>query len=193
MSSLISSVRGTLEGTGPDWADVAIGGVTLRVSVPAPSVEALGQIGSPVSLFTSLQVRAESLNLYGFDTPEGRQTFETLIGISGIGPRVALSILSTFRPEALAAAVDSGDVKSFTVVPGVGRKTASRILLELKGKLVLDWNIGSVSTLDSDALDALTALGYSPVEAREALSALPKDGNSATEDKVRMALQQLAG
>ena len=138
-------------------------------------------------------MRAESLNLYGFDTPEGRQTFETLIGISGIGPRVALSILSTFRPEALAAAVDSGDIKSFTVVPGVGRKTASRILLELKGKLELDWNIGSVSTLDSDALDALTALGYSPVEAREALSALPKDGNSATEDKVRMALQQLAG
>ena len=193
MSSLISSVRGTLEGTGPDWADVAIGGVTLRVSAPAPSVEALGQTGSPVSLFTSLQVRADSLSLYGFDTPEARQTFETLIGISGIGPRVALSILSTFRPEALAAAVDSGDVKSFTIVPGVGSRTASRILLELKGKLELDWNTGSVSKLDSDALDALTALGYSPVEAREALSALPEDGNSATEDKVRMALQQLAG
>ena len=193
MPSLISSVRGTLEGTGPDWADVAVGGVTLRVSAPTPSVEALGQIGNPVNLYTSLQVREDNLSLYGFDTPEGRQTFETLIGISGIGPRVALSILSIFRPDALAAAVESGDVKSFTVVPGVGSRTASRILLELKGKLNLDWNTGTVSALDSDALDALTALGYSPVEAREALSALPNEGDPATEDKVRMALQQLAG
>ena len=193
MPSLISSVRGTLEGTGPDWADVAVGGVTLRVIAPTPSVEALGQIGNPVNLYTSLQVREDNLSLYGFDTPEGRQTFETLIGISGIGPRVALSILSIFRPDALAAAVESGDVKSFTVVPGVGSRTASRILLELKGKLNLDWNTGTVSALDSDALDALTALGYSPVEAREALSALPDEGGPATEDKVRMALQQLAG
>ena len=193
MTSLISSVRGTLEGTGPDWADVAIGGITLRVSAPAPSVEALGQIGSSVRMFTSLQVREDSLNLYGFDSTEARQTFETLIGISGIGPRVALSILSIFKPEALAAAVESGDVKSFTAVPGVGRKTASRILLELKGKLELDWSAGGAQPLDSDALDALVALGYSTAEAREALSGLTEDDCPTTEDKVRMAFQQLAG
>lgn len=193
MTSLISSVRGTLEGTGPDWVDVAIGGITLRVSAPSPSVEELGQIGSAVRMFTSLQVREDSLNLYGFDSAEARQTFETLIGISGIGPRVALSILSIFEPEALAAAVESGDIKSFTAVPGVGRKTASRILLELKGKLELDWSGPGTPTLDSDALDALVALGYSMVEAREALSGLVEDGSPSTEDKVRMALQQLAG
>lgn len=193
MTSLISSVRGTLEGTGPDWADVAIGGITLRVSAPSPSVEELGQIGSAVRMFTFLQVREESLNLYGFSSAEARQTFETLIGISGIGPRLALSILSIFKPEALAAAVESGDIKSFTAVPGVGRKTASRILLELKGKLELDWSASDTPTLDSDAIDALVALGYTAVEAREALSGLGEVNGATAEDKVRMALQQLAG
>ena len=193
MSSLISSVRGTLEGTGPDWMDIEMGGITLRVNTPSSSIESLGQVGSPVKLFTSLQVREDSLSLFGFDTPEARQAFETLIGISGIGPRVALSILSIFRPEELAAAVESGDIKSFTAVPGVGRKTASRIVLELKGKLELDWSIAITPALDGDALDALTALGYSPVEAREALSGLAEDVTPTTEDRVRLALQHLAG
>ena len=193
VSSMISSVRGILEGAGGDWVDVAIGGVTLRVSAPSSSVEALGSIGSQVRLFTSLQVREDSLNLYGFATAEARQAFETLIGISGIGPRVALSVLSIFSPEALAAAVESGDVKSFTAVPGVGRRTANRILLELKGKLELDWSDASAPTPDADAIAALTALGYTQVEAREALSALPKNGDLTTEDKVRLALRQIAG
>ena len=193
MSSLISSLRGTLKGTGPDWVDIEMGGITFRVNAPSPSIELLGQVGSPVKLFTSLQVREDSLSLFGFDTPEARQTFETLIGISGIGPRVALSILSTFKPEELAAAVESGDIKSFTAVPGVGRKTASRILLELKGKLELDWSIASAPALDSNALDALTALGYSQLEAREALSELAEDDTPTTEDRVRLALQHLAG
>ena len=194
MPSLISSVNGMLEGTGADWMDVTIGGITLRISAPSPCIEAIGQVGSPVQLFTSLQVREDNLSLYGFDTPEARQTFETLIGISGIGPRVALSILSIFRPDALAAAVESGDVKSFTAVPGVGLKTASRILLELKGKLELDWSGSTVPSLDSNAVDALTALGYTPLEAREALSGLSENGsNLTTEDQVRLALQQLAG
>lgn len=193
MSSLIASVRGTLEGSGSDWADVAIGGITLRVNAPSLSIESLGQIGSTVKLFTSLQVREDSLNLYGFETSEARQTFETLIGISGIGPRVALSILSIFRPEELAAAVESADIKSFTAVPGVGRKTASRILLELKGKLELDWSSATAPTLDGDALEALTALGYTQVEAREALSNLAENDTPSTEDKVRLALQHLAG
>ena len=193
MSSLIASVRGTLEGSGADWADVAIGGITLRVNAPSLSIESLGQIGSTVKLFTSLQVREDSMNLYGFETSEARQTFETLIGISGIGPRVALNILSIFRPEELAAAVESADIKSFTAVPGVGRKTASRILLELKGKLELDWSSATAPTLDGDALEALTALGYTQVEAREALSNLTEDDTPSTEDKVRLALQHLAG
>ena len=186
-------MNGTLGSTGADWADIELGGITIRVNAPSPSIESLGPIGSQVKLFTSLQVREDSLSLFGFDTPEARQTFETLIGISGIGPRVALSILSIFKPEELAAAVETADIKSFTAVPGVGRKTASRILLELKGKLELDWSNSSTPALDGDALEALTALGYSTVEAREALAEPTEDGAPTTEDRVRMALQHLAG
>ena len=191
--SLISSLRGSLESTGPDWADIAIGGITLRVSIPSSAVETLGGAGSPVRLYTSMQVREDSITLYGFHTADARQTFETLIRVRGIGPSVALSILSIFTPETLAAAVDAGDVKGFTVVPGIGQKTAGRILLELKGKLDFDWDAPSAATPDADALDALAALGYSLAEAREALSAIPREDAASVEDKVRLALQQLAG
>lgn len=192
VSSLISSVRGRLEAAGADWADIAVGGITLRVSVPSSSVEALGQPGDNVRLFTSMQVREDSMSLYGFETVDARETFEVLIGISGIGPRVALSILSMFTPETLAAAVDAGDLKAFTPVPGVGRRTASRIVLELKGKLEFEPSDATAAP-DADAIDALTALGYSAAEAREALAAIPRADANSTEDRVRLALAQLAG
>ena len=192
VSSLISSVRGRLEAAGADWADIAVGGITLRVSVPSSSVESLGNPGDNVRLFTSMQVREDSMSLYGFDTVDARETFEVLIGISGIGPRVALSILSMFTPETLAAAVDAGDLKAFTPVPGVGRRTASRIVLELKGKLEFEPSDADAAP-DADAIDALTALGYSAAEAREALAAIPRADANSTEDRVRLALAQLAG
>lgn len=192
VSSLISSVRGRLEAAGADWADIAVGGITLRVSVPSSSVESLGDPGDNVRLFTSMQVREDSMSLYGFETIDARETFEVLIGISGIGPRVALSILAMFTPETLAAAVDAGDLKAFTPVPGVGRRTASRIVLELKGKLEFEPSDATAAP-DADAIDALTALGYSAAEAREALAAIPRADANSTEDRVRLALAQLAG
>ena len=197
VSSLISSVRGVLEGKGPDWADVAVGGVTFRVNVPGSSVEMLGPNGDLVQLYTSLQVREDSLNLYGFPTYEARQTFETLISINGVGPRVALSILSTFTPASLAAAVEASDVKAFTGVSGVGNKTASRIVLELKGKLDDDLVMATATSRSDDVLDALTSLGYSAVEARQALTAVNSAGHgsgeaTSLEDRVRLALQELA-
>lgn len=192
VSSLISSVRGRLEAAGADWADIAVGGITLRVSVPSSSVESLGDPGDNVRLFTSMQVREDSMSLYGFESVDARETFEILIGISGIGPRVALSILSMFTPETLAAAVDAGDLKAFTPVPGVGRRTASRIVLELKGKLEFEPSDAAAAP-DADAIDALTALGYSAAEAREALAAIPRADANSTEDRVRLALAQLAG
>ena len=185
-------MRGRLEAVGADWADIALGGITLRVSVPSSSAESLGAPGENVRLFTSMQVREDSMSLYGFDTADARETFEVLIGISGIGPRVALRILSLFTPEALAAAVDAGDLKAFTPVPGVGRRTASRIVLELKGKLEFEPS-ETTAAPDADAIDALTALGYSASEAREALAAIPRADANSTEDRVRLALAQLAG
>ena len=191
VSSLISYVKGTLESVGPDWAEVSVGGVAFRLSGPGSTAERLTQSGAEVKLFTSLQVREDSLTLYGFAAEEERLTFDVLIGINGVGPRVALNVLSRFTPASLAAAVSAGDTGAFTGVPGVGKKTASRILLELKGKLEGDWAVPSDAIGQGDVVDALTALGYSAAEAREAVSALPKGDSMPLEDKLRLALQRM--
>jgi len=193
VSSLISSVSGIIEGVGPDWADVSLGAITLRVNVPGPIIDSMGTIGDDVRLHTSLQVREDSLTLFGFLTQDERRAFDTLLGISGIGPRLALAVLSRFTPGSLAAAVDAGDTKAFSAVPGVGNRTASRIILELKGKLDLDWGDTPAVGGDTDAVDALVALGYSDPEARQALSTILRDGSLSTEDKIRIGLQNLAG
>lgn len=189
---MISSIKGILEGVGPAWADVSVGGVTLRVNVPASLIERLGQTGSHVRLFTSLQVREDSLTLFGFPTEEARQSFEKLLEVNGVGPKVALSVLSRLTPEALATAVSLGDIDAFSGVPGVGKKTASRIVLELKGKLDEAWLAATAAGDDDEVLQALTALGYTASEARRAISSLPNDSPLSLEDKVRLALQQMA-
>ena len=193
MSSLVSSVKGVLEAIGADWADVSLGGVTLRLSVPTGTAERLGQVGDEVRLFSSLQVREDSMTLYGFATEEARSAFETLIGVNGVGPRVALSVLSRLTPESLVEAIGAGDTGAFSGVPGVGKKTASRIVLELKGKLDGDWAVPMSSGGDGDVIEALAALGYTPMEAREAVSSLPPANGSSLEDRVRQALQRIGG
>ena len=190
VSSLVSSVAGTLESTGADWVEVGLGGVTLRVHVPDTAVGNVGRVGEPVRLFTSLQVRDDSLTLFGFSSDDERQTFETLLNISGIGPRLALAMLGRFSPQALAQTVESGDTKALSSVPGIGRRTASRIVLELKGKLDLDFATGGAAAPGSDLVDALTALGYSDAEAREALATTNPD--EPDEDRIRAALDRLA-
>lgn len=192
VSTLISSIAGTLRGMGTDWVDVGVGGVTFRVSMPDTSAAALGRVGESVSLYTSLQVREDSLTLYGFPTEDERQTFETLINISGIGPRLALAILARFSPQSLVQTVEEGDTKTLSTVPGIGRRTASRIALELKGKLDLDFVGGGGSAPDSELVDALTALGYGDGEAREALSKTVSEGQSE-EERIRAALEYLVG
>ena len=191
VSSLISSVSGTLEAAGADWVDVAVGGVTLRVMVADTAVNSIGAVGEPVRLYTSLQVREDSLTLFGFLTDDERQTFESLLNVSGIGPRLSLAMLGRFSPQALAQTVEAGDTKALSSVPGVGRRTASRIVLELKGKLDLDFASGPMTGPDSDLVDALTALGYGDNEAREALARTSRDGSE--EDRIRAALEHLAG
>ena len=138
---MITAVKGTLEAIGPDWAVVSLGGVSLKVSVPSSALEALGSPGDRVSLFTHLQVRQDGVALFGFPTTEARDLFELLQGVSGVGPRQALSLLSVMTPETLVSAVSSGDIDMFERAPGVGKKTASRIVLELKGKLQGEWGL----------------------------------------------------
>jgi Holliday junction DNA helicase RuvA len=191
---LITGIEGILADSGPEWVEVAVGGVTVRVNAPQSTVEGLGAVGARVKLFTALQVRDDSLTLYGFSTQDSRTAFETLMGVNGVGPRVALSVLSALAPESLALAVASGDADAFKGVSGVGKRTASRIILELRGKLDFEM----VATRpgqqdDAEVVGALTALGYTASEALQALAALPADDATSVEEKVRLSLQQLAG
>jgi Holliday junction DNA helicase RuvA len=191
---VITALEGILADSGLGWVDVAVGGVTLRANVSETAVDELGAVGGRVKLFTALQVRDDSLTLFGFPTRDARTAFETLIGVNGVGPRVALSVISVLAPESLALAVASGDTDAFKRVPGVGPRTAGRIILELRGKL--DFEMSSTRPErqdDADVISALTALGYTASEALEALASLPVEEATSVEEKVRLSLQQLAG
>ena len=191
VSTLISSISGNLEAKGADYAEISIGGITLHASIPTKTSDDLGEVGSFVQLLTSLQVRQDQISLYGFSTKEDRITFDTLININGVGPRLALAILSTFTAGELAATVNTGDGDTLTQVPGVGKRTASRILLELKGKIEQISDVVPVENESQDVLAALTALGYSVQEARQAMANIHPNEDISTEDRIRIALQYL--
>ena len=191
MSTLISAIFGNLETKGVDFADISIGGITLRANIPTKTSEDLGEVGSSVRLHTSLQVRQDQISLYGFSTEEDRITFDTLININGVGPRLALAILSTFTAGELSTVVNSEDSNTLTQVPGVGKRTASRILLELKGKVDEISHIVTVDNKAQDVLAALVALGYSAQEARQAMANVPPNEDINGEDWIRIALQHL--
>ena len=184
---MITSVEGTLAGSGVGWVDVSVGGVTLRASMPESAVEEIGGLGERVRIFTYLNVRDDNITLFGFPTEEARSAFEALITVSGVGPRIALAILSALSTEALAAAIDGSDPSAFKAASGVGTKTANRILLELKGKL--DWE--PVAQSGGDLVSALTALGYTVAEIRAATSPLPRDPSMTLEDQVRYSIEQM--
>jgi Holliday junction DNA helicase RuvA len=190
---LITAVNGKVSRIGTDWVDIDLGAVSVRVNIPTSTVDQVGAPGAPIRLFTSMQVREDSLTLYGFASEDSKRSFESLLGINGVGPRLALSVLSMFSPEDLAAAVASEDVAGFSKVPGVGKKTAGRIVLELKGQLNPEWEVSAQGGGMGDVLEALTALGYSLIEAREAAANLPSNAGATTEERVRAALDRLGG
>ena len=191
MSTLISAIFGNLETKGVDFADISIGGITLRANISTKTSEDLGEVGRSVRLHTSLQVRQDQISLYGFSTEEDRITFDTLININGVGPRLALAILSTFTAGELSTVVNSEDSNTLTQVPGVGKRTASRILLELKGKVDQISDMTRVDNKAQDVLASLTALGYSAQEARQAMANVPPNEDISGEDWIRIALQHL--
>ena len=191
VSTLISSITGILDTKTAEYVDINVSGITFRLIAPMNTIEEIGSIGESVQLLTSLQFRQDNITLYGFSTEADRTAFETLINnISGVGPRLAISILSTFDAGTLAAAVQAEDINAFTTVSGVGKRTASRIVLELKGKMDNVWSLPTESAVD-DVFDSLTALGYSVPETREAIASLPSEPELTTEDKLRHALQFL--
>lgn len=188
---MIVSLRGLLREKKPARVWIEAGGVGYGVHVSLSTYETLPAQGREVELLTVLVVREESHQLYGFATASERKLFELLLTVSGVGPRVALAILSGLRPEALARSLRQEDVGALTAVAGVGRKTAERILVELRDKLPSDMAEGpSLPPAYEDAVAALVALGFSQPQAREAVQSAAKGGNGGAdlEAIVRTAL-----
>ena len=191
---MIASVRGILEAVGTDWVHLLVGGITLQVFVPAADIDELAPIGSQVRLFTNLRIREEQPVLYGFPSQASLNLFLLLNSVSGVGPRLALALISALGAARLQQAIATGDVGALNAAPGVGRRTAGRVVLELKGKLELEPHEMAAAAGDvSEVIAALTALGYSMVEARRAVANLEDSQDLTLEDRVRLALQQMAG
>ena len=191
---MIVGVRGALAATGPDWVHVSIGGVTLQVFVPSNAIAALGSTGSMVSLQTLLRIREEQPILYGFPDDASAQLFTLLTGVSGVGPRLALALLGSLDASSLQLAVASGDAAALSAAPGVGRRIANRIILELRGKVDEIEGPAGIAFVDGqgEVLAALAALGYSASEARQAVGAIPDSEGLTVEERIRLALQQFA-
>jgi Holliday junction DNA helicase RuvA len=192
---MIVALEGTLERRGIDSAVVKIGPLSLQVYIPGSTLSQLGAVGDNVHLHTHLYVREDNIAIYGFSSTEELALFQNLISVSGIGPKAALAFLSTFSVEQLASAIISGNVDLLTQVPGIGKKIAGRVVLELKGKLEKGWEgaiIPALTREDADVVAALISLGYSLREATQAVANLPASQDMNLEEKVKLALSQLA-
>jgi Holliday junction DNA helicase RuvA len=192
---MIGRITGVLLEKNPPQLVVDVSGVGYEIDVPMSTFYNLPRIGEKVSLFTHLVVREDAHLLYGFGTEAERATFRQLLKVSGVGPKVALAVLSGMSVNDLAEAVAVQESGRLTKVPGIGKKTAERLLLELKDKLKVDVRItvGGVAAVPSsaaDILNALISLGYNEKEALYAIKQLPKD--VAVSDGIRQALKLLS-
>ena len=186
---MIGRLSGTLSAKNPPQILVEVGGVGYEVDVPMSTFYALPATGGSVTLFTHLVVREDAHILYGFASAEERSVFRQLIRVSGIGPRTALSVLSGMSVSDLAQSIALQDAGRLVKIPGIGRKTAERLLLELKGKLAEPVG-GAASQRGGDVVNALVALGYSDKEALVAVKGLAPDLPLA--EAIRAALKTLA-
>jgi len=168
---------------------IAVGGTGYDVQVPTSVLGSLPPVGRSARIYTRLVVRDDAMVLYGFGSADERGLFDALTGVSGVGPKVALSFLSVLSPDAFRRAVAAGDVAALTVVPGVGKKVAQRVVLDLKDRLGGDVVI--VEGPLSDVREALLALGLSSQEASEAMAGLGANGDRPVEDLLREALQRV--
>ncbi|MCX6080117.1 MAG: Holliday junction branch migration protein RuvA [Chloroflexi bacterium] len=187
---MIASLRGDITQIEENALVIEVSGVGMRVFVPKPLLTKFST-GEIVLLQTHLVVRENDLSLYGFETSSDRQLFLTLLGVDGVGPKLALSVLSTLTLDAVQRAVFSEEPDLLSRVPGVGKKTAQKMQLYLKDRLKPASGLekfASMSESDSEVLAALTSLGYSVIEAQSALQSLPKDAPDEVEEKLRLAL-----
>ncbi len=191
---MIDIVTGQVATITDNYVVLLVGGIGLRIYTPTTVRDMLDGRGQTLTLFTHLVVREDALTLYGFPDQDERLLFETLIGVSGVGPRIALAVLSTLTVEHLHNAIAREEPEFLTRVPGIGKKLAQKLVFELKDKLVIEPSTGlaAISDVDTDVLATLTALGYSVVEAQAALQSIPRDAPADVEERVRLALHYFA-
>lgn len=191
---MIAGVKGIIESVGSNWVIVDVNGVSFQVFVPTSALSSLMTVGQPVRLHTHLHVREDNLTLFGFVSARDLSIFETFITVKGIGPKLGLAMLSAMDAEQLSSAIASGDANLLTAVPGIGKKTADRIILELKDKIGGSWILDrdmETAQGNGDVVSALTSLGYSVVEASRAVAAIPSSSKAGLEDKIKLALKYL--
>lgn len=191
---MISSLHGKIESLGSDYAIINVGGVGFQVYMPTTALTTLGIPGDDVNVFTHLQMREDNVSLYGFTSADELWLFETLISVSGLGPRLALAMLSALSPEQITTAIATSSIEMLDMIPGIGKKVANRIILELKDKIGAGWAVTPATEMareNTDVLAALTSLGYSAAEATKAVANLPVDAKLDIEEKIRIALQYL--
>lgn len=199
---MIASLRGVLEHKDSSSAVINVGGVGYRCLMSTSSLTALGDIGSTVHVVTSLSLRSDALTLFGFTSIEEQTLFENLRSVSGVGAKSALAVLSTYAPVELSKIIQAGDTTRLTAAPGIGKKTAGRIILELQGSLTsfpMEKGAAAATTTSSEAEAALAleTMGFLPTEIALALSAVAADANTPNKDidaseMVRRALKRLA-
>lgn len=192
---MIVALEGILEAITADSAVLKVGPVSLRVYIPGSTLNNIGAVGGQIRLHTHLHVREENIALYGFSTSEELWMFQLLLNVSGIGPRAALALLGAISPEQFVGAVTSENIALLSKVPSIGKKTAGRIVLDLKSKVEKEWMGEQKAVLapeDTDVITALTGLGYSLREATEAAASIGDGENMSLEEKVMRALQKLS-
>ena len=195
---MIGSVRGRIASKTPPQLTVEVGGLGYELEAPLSTFFHLPAVGEEVRLLTHLVVREDAHVLYGFATEEERRLFRSLIRVSGVGPRIALALLSGISVTAFAECVQRGDIAALTRVPGVGRKTAERLIVEMRDRIAAQGPAGAATaaatagtSAEREAYDALVALGYRPAEAARLLKTAGP-GTHSTEELIRRALQGAA-
>ncbi|MFC1967141.1 Holliday junction branch migration protein RuvA [Chloroflexota bacterium] len=193
---MISSLSGQLEALGAGFAVINVNGIGFQVYTPTSTLASLGTIGHEVKLYTHLHLREDNVTLYGFAADAEMALFETLLGVSGLGPRLALAMLSAMTTEQITTAIATGSTDLLMMIPGIGKKVASRIVLELKDKIGAGFIAAPTTGAaheNADVLSALVSLGYSVAEATSAVLALPAGSDLGLEDRIKQALRYLGG
>ena len=191
---MIASLEGIIDAVSKDSLIVNVNGIGFKVTVTTSVLSEMGITGREVKLYTHFHVREDDMSLFGFGSLDELKLFETLISVSGLGPKTGMAMLSAMSADQVAMAIAAGSVEILTTIPGIGKKTADRLILELKDKVggvMISSPAGKAAQENADVVSALVSLGYSVQETTKAVNALPSGKKLTLENKVKLALQYL--